>query len=59
MNIGEKFLFVKSFVVVYVLELIENGLGLFWDDLEAMRGISTEFWNVAEFASNTSLESTN
>ena len=43
MNIGEKFLFVKSFVVVYVLELIENGLGLFWDDLEAMRGISTEF----------------
>ena len=34
-NNGEKFLFVKSFDVVYVLELIEKGLGLFWDDLKA------------------------
>ena len=29
MNIDEKFLFVKSFDVVYVLDLIETGLGFF------------------------------
>ena len=40
MNIDEKFVFVKSFDVVYVL--IKYGLSLFLDDLEAMRGISTE-----------------
>ena len=32
-NIDEKFLFVKSFDVVYVLELIEKDLGLCWYDL--------------------------
>ena len=29
MNIDENFRFVKGFDIVYVLELIENGLGLF------------------------------
>ena len=41
-----KFQFVMSSDVVYVLELIENGLHLFWDDLEAMRDNSTEMTNV-------------
>ena len=43
MDIDEKSLFVKSFDVVYILELIENGLDFFWNDLEAMRGNSIEF----------------
>ena len=40
MNIDEKFLFVKIFYVVYVFELIGKSLGLFWDDLETLRGNS-------------------
>ena len=47
-----KFQFVMSSDVVYVLELIENGLHLFWDDLEAMRDNSIKFWNSTKFASN-------
>ena len=44
-NIDEKFLFVKSFDFVCVLELIEKdlGLGLFWNDLKTMRGNFIEF----------------
>ena len=51
-NINGKLLFVKSFYIVYVLKLIENGLSLFWDDLEAMRDNSIEFQNYVQFASN-------
>ena len=52
MNIDEKFLFVKIFYVVYVFELIGKSLGLFKEDLEAMRRNSIEFWNSAEIASS-------
>ena len=66
MNIDEEFLFVKSFDIVYILELIENGLCLFWDGLKGVECNSTKFWNSTNFVSNdhhlhpmTSFESSN
>lgn len=54
-NIDEKFLFAKSFDVVYVLELIENGLGLFWDDLGSHDRQFYRIWNFTEFTTNDQL----
>jgi len=50
--VNEKFLFVKSFDVVYVLKLIENGLGLCLGWFGGHKRQFTEFQNSIEFAFN-------